>query len=416
MEVELIYGKGRLALEMPPNAAVDVFEPAQSVTAVDIDTFRRAFTGASGPSRLDGRLLLIVNDGYRPTPTPTVLDWLDRVDGNLLDRADFLLATGSHQAPTDEHLEKIFGRHFLRVSRRVFWHAADDSRNLAAVGADRFGAEVFVNRRFLDYERVCVISSVEPHYFAGYTGGRKSIFPGLADLDTIERNHNLANSLEARPQRLVGNPVAEHLDELMALVDNEKIFAIQLVLDAAGKPAGVFAGDLKEAFAAAVERARDIFSHDVGQPYDAVVAELRTPLDANLYQVQKALENCQAAVVDGGEVVVMAACAEGIGSPHFFELAGRWDRKTNQPSSGAVSFGSHKLSRVIAHGCRIGVGLFSELPDDVVRRVFYEPISDVGSFLKGRAGNRRDYQVAVVRDAGHTVLELNAKPLQRYFQ
>ena len=404
MNVEIKYGKGRLNLALSAAMSVDMFEPAQAERESDLADFERAFHAAGGDRLLSGKPLLVVNDGHRSTPTATVLRWLDQTCPDLLDRAEFLIATGTHDAPTREHLERIFGEFYQRVADRVNHHLATDPSCMTRVGVDRFGGEVFVNRRLVESDNVCLISSVEPHYFAGFTGGRKSIFPGLTDLATIERNHNLANSLEAMPLRLEGNPVADHLQQMVSLIDTSHMLAVQLVVDAARKIAGVFCGSLEEAFASAVELSRRIYSHSVAIPYDAVLCEMVPPLDGNLYQAQKGLENCQAAVAEGGSAIVISACSGGIGSSHFYELADGWDREANQSSDGVVRFGSHKLSRVNAMGRRIDVRLYSQLEDDTVRHVFYEPLDDIPAYLEQRAQSKESYRLAVVRDAGHTVM------------
>jgi len=193
----------------------------------------------------------------------------------------------------------------------------------------------------------------------------------------------------------------------MGLIDQDKLFGIQIVTDARHQVAGVYCGPLEKGFREAVGLAKDIFAHSVAHQYDVVLCELLPPLDKNLYQVQKALENCQAAVADGGSAVVVAACEEGIGSDYFFDLAARWDRDLNIPRDGKPAFGSHKLSRVNSIGRRIGVRLYSRLSDELPRRVFYEPLHDIERFLKEKAKEGTLLKVAIVHDAGHTVLTVN---------
>jgi nickel-dependent lactate racemase len=278
---------------------------------------------------------------------------------------------------------------------------------LVSLGKDRFGEEVRVNRAVLEHAHVLVIGSVEPHYFAGYTGGRKAIFPGLADFETIARNHNLANSLEAAPLRLRGNPVAEHLDSLLNMLDQDKILGIQVVSDCSHKLAGVFCGPLNRAFHEACKMAEDVYSCAVSAPYDIVLCEVLPPLDRNLYQAQKALENCQAAVTDGGVVVIVSACTEGVGSEYFYRLAASWDKSANRAGDGGLHFGSHKLSRVIEIGRRIDVLLHSTLPPDMVRRVFYEPLDNLPDFSYSRGQECEIRNMAVVHDAANLVLMTN---------
>jgi nickel-dependent lactate racemase len=405
MELRLAYGTAGLTVEVPEGMEVDRYGLTAAAAPLTGTAFARKWSDA-GLSRLsgDGGVLVVVNDGYRGTPTARLLSWLDQVDDGLLDSAEFLIATGTHPAPTNEHLQSVFGPHLQRVRARVSWHSSTDRTEMTRVGRDRFGEEVFVNGRLLEAATVLVIGSVEPHYFAGFTGGRKSLFPGLADRATIERNHNLANSLAAAPLRLEGNPVAEHLAELARMVQIKRLVSIQIVADASGEIVDVAIGDLEGSFRTAVRDAERLYAHRVTTLYDVVIATMNPPLDRNLYQAQKALENTQAAVRDGGACVVVSPCTEGVGSESFFDLAAQWDRSTNRAHDGVMRFGSHKLSRVNAMTRRIDVRIHSDLSPDRVRRVFYEPAEDLTGLLaeRFRGGDRR---LALVHDAGHTVLQ-----------
>ncbi|MFZ5980477.1 MAG: lactate racemase domain-containing protein, partial [Candidatus Zixiibacteriota bacterium] len=389
MEIKLAYGRDKITVQVPASVEVHTYSSRPVERPVDYAVFKTAFNKSGAGSFLSsGQPLVVVNDGYRRTPTARTLDWLDRLDRTLLDRASFLVATGAHNLPTEEHLRKIFGSFIERVKPRLFSHDARDRESLYRLGYDRMGGEVLVNRLIRDSKKVFIIGSVEPHYFAGFTGGCKSLFPGVADLATIERNHNLANSLEAAPLKVEDNPVAEHLWSLYDLLDEKKFCTVQLVADGAGQTAAVFFGDLRNAFREASTCARTIFAPPLKMCYDVVLCEVRSPLDKNLYQAQKALENCQEAVIDGGEAVVVSACEEGVGSEYFFDLAGKWDVKQNRACDGRLHFGSHKLSRVNTMRRRIGVRLHSELDDAVVRRVFYDPVGDLNDYLNQKTKDR----------------------------
>lgn len=397
-----------MTVAVPASTKVDEYTPTVTTDPVTPERFRRAFAAAGGPALLSSDSpLVIVNDGYRHTPTALLLGWLDDLDRTFLDRAEFLIATGTHAAPTAEHLTAIFGHHLNRIAARIHVHDSARAETMVRVGGDRFGESAFLNRRIFAHPQRLVIGSVEPHYFAGFTGGRKSVFPGLCDRATTERNHNLANSQEARPLRLDGNPVADQLMELMALIPDESFFTIQVVVDAQGRLADLHCGQLHEAFLQAVKTAHAVFACRADRPYDTVLSELFPPLDQNLYQAQKALENTQAAVKDGGAVVVLSACPEGVGSPHFFAQAKTWDRDRNLPGDGVLRFGSHKLSRVNAMTRRIDVRLYSDAAPDQVRQVFFEPIDDLQEYLDERCRTIPGHRLAIIRDAGHTVVTTN---------
>ena len=407
MKIDYWYSGQVRHLELPDEVRVEEFFPRRAEQLVAFADFQQALASAGAGPWLDARKpLLIVNDAYRTTPTSLILSWLDRVDATFLDRARCLIATGSHETPSEAQLRHIFGEFAERMRPHVTVHDAADPATMVTMGADPLGGEVWVHRHVVEHDRIVTIGSVEPHYFAGFTGGRKSIFPGLVDLATIERNHNLANSLEAQPLRLTGNPVAEHLAELTRRIDQTKVLSIQIVLDRDGKLAGVCCGSLESSFAAACHLARAIYAYRVESPYDIVVAIMHPPLDSNLYQLQKGLENCQAGVSDGGLMVLVSACDGGVGSEHFFALAERWDGQHNRPLGDRLEFGSHKLSRVIAHSRRIRVRLYSHLDADMVRQVFFEPLDNLDRTLFISSGQLVNPRVGVVHDAGNVVLSL----------
>jgi len=406
----MAYGGAPLVLDMPSHITIRTFAPHKVEHPVSFDEFKAAFNTAWKRDEADASApLFVVNDAYRHTPTAVVLTWIERILPGILQRSHFMVATGSHQPPNDKDLQSIFAGHLKTIRPRVEWHVATDLSSMTRVGTDSLGGEVYLNRRVLEHDPVIIIGSVEPHYFAGYSGGRKSLFPGLTDLATTERNHNLANSMDVAPMKLEGNPVAEHLQSLMSFVDGGRLFSVQLVLDAAGTIAGFALGDIETSFARAATQARELLAHTIDRPLDAVLCELRPPLDKNMYQAQKALENCQQAVADGGTAIVVARCSEGVGSEFFMKEAGNWDRVNNRPGDGVYRFGSHKLTRMLAHQRRIDVRLYSSLPDIVVEKVFYHPAGNLSEFVGALAREKSDFQLGVVYDSGHTVLGLEHK-------
>ncbi|MDH4156265.1 MAG: lactate racemase domain-containing protein [candidate division Zixibacteria bacterium] len=405
MHMEVAYGKARLKFDIPGTATVDHYQPAAADRIIDYPDFVSALEKAGGDRFLASEApLIVVNDGHRNTPTPQILEWLDRYRPDLLDSARFLVAAGTHKPPTEKHYEAIFGRYYDRLADRISVHKATDLTMMTKIGEDRLARGIWLNKVVLKSEKVFIIGSVEPHYFAGFTGGRKVFFPGLTDQKTVERNHNLANSLDAAPLRLKGNPMAEDLARLRKMVRIDRLFTVQAVLDAERRVCGVFFGDLDEAFQQGVALAEKIYARRISRSYDAVICELLPPLDGSLYQAQKALENCQRAVKDGGAAIIISACDGGIGSREFYDLARRWDAAKNVAVDGKVHFGSHKLSRVIGIARRIQVRLHSNLPDEDARQVFYEPLADISQFLASQAEGARGYAVAIVHDAGNMVL------------
>lgn len=411
MEVRLAYADSEFGLEVPDWVELDRYDLTAFNQTINYSDFLERINSEGGARLLEGELpLIIVNDGHRNTPTAQILKWIEEYDHRLIDTAPYLVACGTHGEPSPEHYQRIFGRFLDRIKPRLAWHDCNDISHMVRVGTDHYHTDVWINRLAVRAKKLLMLTSVEPHYFAGFTGGRKSFFPGLANRATIERNHNLANSLECRPLRLAGNPMAEHLDEMLRLFGPEKVFSIQVVSDATHHIGQVFCGRIDKAFTEAVRASEALYARSVTRPYDLIMAEVRPPLDRSLYQVQKALEHCQTAVVDRGTVVVVAACQDGIGKRNFYELSDEWDRANNRPKDGIPRFGSHKLSRVLAMTRRINVKLYSQLPDDQPRHVFYESVHDLQALISECLEKNNRKRLAIVHDAGHTVLKLAGAP------
>ena len=404
MVITINYGDKKLKLNLPDQVHFDEFDHDPVAGTVDFETFETALAShGAEPFDIREADLFVVNDAYRQTPTAKILDWLDRM-GRLNKKARFIVATGSHQAPTRVQLESIFGKLLPAIENNVYVHNAEDADSMAEVGRGDDGNPVRLNRILLEAKRVVVIGSVEPHYFAGFTGGRKSIFPGLCDLQTIIRNHNRAVSFEAMPMKLDGNPIEEDLRKLMRLYPVDKVLSIQMVLASETEIQAVFVGDLKDSFDRACEVAGRLFGKTIANRYDLLLAEARPPLDANLYQLQKSLENTQAAVVDGGTVILFSPCHEGVGSKDFYRLADSWTPSDDNMPTGRESFGRHKLYRVFKIGQRINVHLYSDLPDGTADKVFFNSLSGPQRLVDGIIEKRKNIRAALVHDSGQTVL------------
>jgi nickel-dependent lactate racemase len=404
MTVTINYGDEQLSITLPPNAAVDEYAPRPLDSIIDLTRFETALIEAEkrlfSISEAD---LFVVNDAYRATPTARILLWLNQL-GRLNDDARFIIATGCHPAPDESQMRKILGDFYVLLKDRVIVHDADDRDSMVEVGTDVTGETVDLNRFFVEAERIAIIGSVEPHYFAGFTGGRKSIFPGLCDYGTIVRNHNRAVDFAAAPMKLEGNPVEEHLQLLMQMIPDKEILAVQTVLDSDSEIRAVFCGRLEEAFEEARDFSEGTFGHRADHKYDIVLAEVRPPLDSNLYQLQKSLENCQSAAADEGIAILFSPCREGIGSRQFYDLGGSWSPADGGMPEGTKSFGRHKLYRVYKIGRRIRIFLYSELAKGVPERVFYGTTRLPQRIIDNSAKNCEYMRVALVRDAGHTVL------------
>ena len=354
-----------------------------------------------------GRTVIVVNDAQRPTPSQWLLRRL-AVDWKR-DDLTVAVATGSHPPPTEKALAGIFGEALEKVRPHLFLHGAGGG-DLVDLGRTARGTPVQVSPRLQGAGAVICLGSVEPHYFAGWTGGRKSLLPGLCSMETMRANHLLALE-ETGPGELEGNALHEDLDDGARLICRwlesggaREISALNVVTSR-GKIHGHFHGPLLDAVEALAPLARKVFGCPLDGTFPAVVCLVEPPLDRDLYQALKAFENWKGAVAPGGVIIVAAECAEGMGPPSFRQfmeappsLAELTDRVRSD-----YRLGDHKLARFLrfVEGGR-KVGLLSSRfpPGPFPLKVFVDAGEALAFAGEGTGEGKR--RLLVVEDAAHT--------------
>lgn len=399
---KLVFGTEELEFDLGPGDVLTEKEPADGGREWNRERFHRALESARfGELLAMGKPLAVVNDAFRPTPTGTVLSQLEAWYPEF--QPDFIVACGNHPPPDDADIARIFEGYRRPDTARLFFHDSHNRDEMVPVG-DCDGYPLYLNRHLFDYPVVITIGSVEPHYFAGFTGGRKSLIPGLSDIETNRRNHALAVLDEARPLSLAGNPMAEQLDRLLELVRLPHLLSIQMVVGRGQRILECFVGDLKGSFAEATVLAAQVYSFRIDRLFDLVIAEMAPPLDRNLYQLQKGIENTAAAVRDGGTLLAVSQCHEGIGNDEFYQLAGRLTDGAMVSAHAEMEnppLGIHKLSRIVRLAKRIRVRALTGLKQEILEQVFIEPaVSIEAEIQKLRHEDKESIDMLLVRDAG----------------
>jgi len=356
-----------------------------------------------------GTILVLVNDATRPTPSGRVIEIIaDRFRGRDV---EFMVATGAHKVPGETELEQIFGRAMReRFLDRISSHDARNQGDLVHLGETSRGTPVWVNKHLASATDVLLINSVEPHYFAGYTGGRKSIFPGVAGFETIQGNHKLALDPAADNLALEGNPVHEDMMEMMGMLSEKRMYSIQMVLDHQHRIHQAYAGDLDESWRSAVEHADGHYVVELSQRYDVVVAVAPYPMDYDLYQSQKALENGSLALKDGGILILVSKCRHGIGDETFFDLMAR--AATPDAVLGSIAgdyvLGYHKAARLALIAKRGEMWGVTSLPDEELEAAFIRPFGSVQKAVDSALARKGpDARVLFLMDASITVPRVN---------
>lgn len=240
------------------------------------------------------------------------------------------------------------------------------------------GTEIFLNKIFADAQRIVFINSVEPHYFAGYTGGRKSILPGVSSFKTIEQNHRFALTPASGLLALEGNPVSDDMCEVASYVKKD-MFSIQVVLDREGRIYAACCGDLDASFREALRFADEVCMVRIDKKADIVITVAPHPMDMNLYQSQKAMENGRLALKEGGILILVSECGKGVGPRDFFDLLA--SEKSPQEVLRRIEkeyvLGYHKAAKMAELVSESEVWAATSLPPEEIKKAFIKPCGNL---------------------------------------
>jgi nickel-dependent lactate racemase len=349
------------------------------------------------------KVLVIVNDATRPTPTKKVLEFI--FDDLKKTNFNFIIATGAHRGPSEEEYIQIFGSYYEQIKNNIIVHDARAEEDMVFLGKSTNGTEMFVNKAGVEADKIIIISSVEPHYFAGYTGGRKSFLPGIAGYKTIEQNHKLALVPEAKALALEGNPVHEDMIDAIKTVKQE-IFSIMTVLDKHHKVYATCCGHINDSFHAAIDQANEVFAAPLKEKADIVVSVVKFPQDIDLYQAQKGIDNAKLALKDKGIMILVAKCRCGIGGKAFADLLGSSDTPKDALDTIEKGYvlGYHKAAKMAEIGLWAQMWGVTDVEPDIISKLFIKPFSDLQTALDQAIEEKgRDSSVLFLMDGGLTV-------------
>ena len=409
MIVDVRYGKdGYQRVDIPEKNYVGTYYPKDVVCEPADKVINESLDHPLGYESLEAFLeggkdiVFIVNDGTRPTPTAAVLDALEsRMD---LHAARYLIATGTHRGPTEEEYRNIFGRHLEALRDRIVVHDAKTSE-CVNLGTSKNGTPMEVNKIAVDSDRLIVITSVEPHYFAGWTGGRKSFLPGVASYKTVEANHKMAVGMDAQALALKGNPVHEDMMDALEVVRGKKIFSVQIVMDRHHNIYKSAAGDLNPAFEQAVKWGEEVFIVPVPEKADIVISAAPYPMDVDLYQSQKALDNGKWALKEGGTIIMVSKCREGTGSDNFLKLlsSSKDPKEVIENIKKGYKLGYHKAAKMAEIATWAKICAVTDLDPAIISGANMTPYKTVEEALKDALAANPDARVEVFMEGSVTI-------------
>lgn len=410
MRIDVPYGKdGSMSVVLGDDIKIDFLE-ANDVTIGDEDqnirdaiahpinskNFKDFLSGAK-------KVLVIVNDATRPTPTKKILDFI--FDDVSKMNFHFIIATGAHRGPTEEEYVQIFGSFYEKIRNRIIVHDARKDQDMVFLGTSANGTPMHVNKAGVEADRIIIISSVEPHYFAGYTGGRKSFLPGIAGYKTIEQNHKLALSPKAKALSLDGNPVHEDMMDAIKTVKQD-IFSIMTVLDKHHKIYAASCGHIHDSFHAAIDLANEVFAAPLKEKADIVVSVVKFPQDIDLYQAQKGIDNAKLALKKDGILILTAKCRHGIGGKAFADLLGSSD--TPQAALDTIEkgyvLGYHKAAKMAEIGLWAEIWGVTDVAPEIISQLFIRPFDNLQDALDRAIEKKgKDSTILFLMDGGLTV-------------
>ena len=362
----------------------------------------------------DESLLFILNDATRPTPNARIIDLLwDKIKNK---DTKFMIATGAHRAPTRDEYIELFGSHYHELEKKIFSHDSKNEKENILIGKTKNGTDVYFDKLVIEAKKIVYITSVEPHYFAGYTGGAKSFLPGIAGFKTIEQNHELALKASAKALVTEGNPIREDIKEAYNVIAKDKqIFSIQTVLNKDHKIYYCVCGETHQAFELACEKAKDVFSVEIRDRADIVVAVAPYPMDINLYQSQKAIDNSKLALNVNGILILVASCRKGVGGESFIKLLS----KARNPDDvfGKIEkgykLGYHKAAKMAEIMKWASLWACTKLEPQLLENIFVKGFSDLQEALNSALKEKGNEKILFLMDASLTVPRIAPRILHK---
>lgn len=421
MKLKLAYGENGLNVELPDNTDVIRADYVPGL-ADEPSALRQSVQQPIGSPPLAelvraGQSVVIVHsDITRPTPNDRILPvLLAELAQSGIARHDITLlnALGTHRPQTDAELRKMLGDHVVN-NYRCLQHDGNDGANLVSLGVTSNGHPVRLNRRLMEADIRILTGFVEPHFFAGFSGGPKAILPAIAGAESVLSNHG--RDMIAHPNATwgvtEGNPIWEEMREVALMA--QPTFLLNVTLNSDRRITGVFAGDMLAAHKEACAFVREHAMVPVQAPYDiAITTNSGYPLDQNLYQCVKGMSAAARIVKTGGAIVMAAECRDRLpdhgryasllkeaGSPQgFLDMLARPDFAAQDQWQIQIQAQIQQQATVYVHSDR--------LTDAQIRGALFTPCRDIRRLIdeiKSRSGTAT--RICAMPDGPQTIAYL----------
>lgn len=380
VKIEFGYGTAVQLVEIPDENIMGVMTAnLVSLPLNEKEEILQALKEPTGTEKLSEivnpgeKIAIVTSDITRPMPTylvlPPVIDELCQA-GVRQEDITVVFALGSHRKHTEEEKRKLVGDEIYEKIKCI----DGDIEDCVHLGVTKRGTPVDIVRTVAEADRRICLGNIEYHYFAGYSGGAKAIMPGVSTREAIQSNHSMMVEEAACAGSLDNNPLRMDIEEAADICGVD--FILNVVLDEHKKVVKAFAGDVTAAHREGCRFLDTLYQKKIGDRADIVlVSQGGAPKDLNLYQTQKALDNAKHAVKDGGIIILIGECREGLGEKVFE----RWMIEAKEPEQlisrvkKHFELGGHKAAAIAMVLEHAEIYLVSELEPDFVKELFMVP-------------------------------------------
>jgi nickel-dependent lactate racemase len=418
MIVSIAYGRGELPVSLPAEGTRVITPTHRDRLPDERLALFSALDAPIGCAPLrslplaSSRICIVFTDITRPTPNDRLIPWLLEylleagADTNAI---TLLNSTGTHRPNTREELEVMLTPAVVERFH-IINHECENAASLVQFGHTKSGARALINRALVEADIRIITGFIEPHFFAGFSGGPKGIMPGVAGLETVMSNHGAHHIADPNAAFGVteGNPIWEEMRDIALRVGDS--FLLNVTLNDDRGITGIFAGDLLQAHRAGIEFVRSTAMQPVDKLFDIVItSNSGYPLDMNLYQGVKGMSAAARVVKPGGLIIIACECSEGVpdGSPfdRLLREAGGPEEilaLLMQPGFQRPEQWQAQIQSLISKRARIL--LYSNLPPEIVRAAHLTPCPDVSeAVVQELARSSNGSRIAVLPQGPLTV-------------
>jgi nickel-dependent lactate racemase len=407
-KIPLAFGSTAFELEIPERNISSIIMPSEPEKKEEASfLIKKALENpikSKRPSEIvdpDSKIAIIVSDVTRPTPTAKILPLLLEelyLGGAKNENICIVFALGLHRQQTEEESKRLVGEEVYNKIRCI----QNDTLRCKPVGVTSRGTPIEIFEEVMRADTVIGVGSVEFHYYAGYSGGAKSVLPGICSKETVIRNHKMMIDEKAVSGRVDG-AVRQDMEEAAKIFGLD--FILNVVLDSKKEIVAAVAGDFIEAHRKGTKVVDSMYKVPV-EPADAVIVSCGGfPKDVNLFQANKALDNASQAVKEGGSIILVAECAEGIGN-QVYEY---WNKECKSPDDAierfkhCFEFGGHKSAIVAKIAKKFNLYLISKLTEEQTNSAFFTPMPNLKEALSAILTENPDAKIHLMPYGGQTL-------------